>query len=130
VNAARAAVADGRKTAARWQFWNASRTSKLYLNHLIDSPGEYVVVDCTAGADYSEGFDVPVALVGNKAQTPDDLAFLRAHAADEPLAGTRAATAAPVAWSVMAGKLSVIPVRRERGEGSPRSRSRPLAQDE
>ena len=23
----------------------------LYLNHLIDSPGEYVVVDCTAGAE-------------------------------------------------------------------------------
>ena len=24
---------------------------ELYLNHLIDGPGEYVVVDCTAGAD-------------------------------------------------------------------------------
>jgi CO dehydrogenase maturation factor len=24
---------------------------ELYLNHLIDSPGEYVVVDCTAGAE-------------------------------------------------------------------------------
>jgi CO dehydrogenase maturation factor len=24
---------------------------ELYLNHLIDQPGEYVVVDCTAGAD-------------------------------------------------------------------------------
>jgi CO dehydrogenase maturation factor len=31
--------------------------------------------------DYSEGFFVSVALVGNKEQTPDDLAFLRAHAA-------------------------------------------------
>ena len=24
---------------------------ELYLNHLVDSPGEYVVVDCTAGAE-------------------------------------------------------------------------------
>ena len=24
---------------------------ELYLNHLLDSPGEYVVVDCTAGAE-------------------------------------------------------------------------------
>ena len=24
---------------------------ELYLNHLVDAPGEYVVVDCTAGAD-------------------------------------------------------------------------------
>ena len=91
---------------------------ELYLNHLVDGPGEYVVVDCTAGADsfasglftrfdltvlvaeptrkgisvyrqwrgYSEGFDVPVALVGNKVQTPEDLAFLRSQAAEEPLA--------------------------------------------
>ena len=26
---------------------------ELYLNHLADGPGEYVVVDCTAGADRS-----------------------------------------------------------------------------
>src|SRR5262245_21890119 len=24
---------------------------ELYLNHLIDGPGEYIVVDCTAGAE-------------------------------------------------------------------------------
>ena len=24
---------------------------ELYLNHLLDLPGEYVVVDCTAGAE-------------------------------------------------------------------------------
>jgi CO dehydrogenase maturation factor len=24
---------------------------ELYLNHLVDGPGEYVVIDCTAGAD-------------------------------------------------------------------------------
>ena len=24
---------------------------ELYLNHLIDGPGEYVVVDCTAGVE-------------------------------------------------------------------------------
>ena len=91
---------------------------ELYLNHLADGPGEYVVVDCTAGADsfasglftrfdltilvaeptrkgvsvyrqwqdYAAGFDVPVALVGNKVQSPGDLAFLRAHAGQEPLA--------------------------------------------
>jgi CO dehydrogenase maturation factor len=91
---------------------------ELYLNHLVDGPGEYVVVDCTAGADsfasglftrfdltvlvaeptrkgisvykqwqsYAEGFDVPVALVGNKLQSPEDVDFLRAQAGEEPLA--------------------------------------------
>jgi CO dehydrogenase maturation factor len=91
---------------------------ELYLNHLVDGPGEYVVVDCTAGADsfasglftrfdltvlvaeptrkgisvyrqwrgYAEGFDVTVALVGNKVQTPEDLTFLRSQAGEEPLA--------------------------------------------
>jgi CO dehydrogenase maturation factor len=91
---------------------------ELYLNHLVDGPGEYVVVDCTAGADsfasglftrfdltvlvaeptrkgvsvyrqwqgYAAGFDVLVALVGNKLQSPQDLAFLRAQTGEEPLA--------------------------------------------
>jgi len=91
---------------------------ELYLNHLVDGPGEYVVVDCTAGADsfasglftrfdltvlvaeptrkgisvyrqwqdYARGFDVPLALTGNKVQTPEDVAFLRSHAGEEPLA--------------------------------------------
>ena len=91
---------------------------ELYLNHLVDGPGEYVVVDCTAGADsfasglftrfdltvlvaeptrkgisvykqwqnYAVGFDVPVALVGNKVQAPEDVAFLRSHAGEDPLA--------------------------------------------
>jgi CO dehydrogenase maturation factor len=91
---------------------------ELYLNHLADGPGEYVVVDCTAGADsfasglftrfdltilvaeptrkgvsvyrqwqgYAGGFDIPVALVGNKIASPQDLAFLRSHAGQEPLA--------------------------------------------
>jgi CO dehydrogenase maturation factor len=85
---------------------------ELYLNHLADGPGEYVVVDCTAGADsfasglftrfdltvlvaeptrqglgvyrqwqeYAAGFDVAVALAGNKVQTSEDVAFLRQHA--------------------------------------------------
>jgi CO dehydrogenase maturation factor len=85
---------------------------ELYLNHLVDGPGEYVVVDCTAGADsfssglftrfdltvlvteptrkgisvyrqwqdYSAGYDTALALVGNKVQGPEDLAFLREHA--------------------------------------------------
>jgi CO dehydrogenase maturation factor len=91
---------------------------ELYLNHLVDGPGEYVVVDCTAGADsfasglftrfdltvlvaeptrkgisvykqwqsYAEGFDVPVALVGNKMQSAQDADFLRAEAGEVPLA--------------------------------------------
>src|SRR5580700_6203832 len=91
---------------------------ELYLNHLVDGPGEYVVVDCTAGADsfasglftrfdltvlvaeptrkgisvyrqwqdYSAGYDTALALVGNKVQSPQDLAFLRVHAGLEPLA--------------------------------------------
>jgi CO dehydrogenase maturation factor len=85
---------------------------ELYLNHLADGPGEYVVVDCTAGADsfasglftrfdltvlvaeptrkglgvyrqwqdYAAGYDVAVALAGNKVQTAEDVAFLRQNA--------------------------------------------------
>jgi CO dehydrogenase maturation factor len=91
---------------------------ELYLNHLIDGPGEYVVVDCTAGAEsfasgmftrfdltflvaeptgkgmgvcrqwreYAAGFDVALAVVGNKVQSEDDVAFLREHAGDDLLA--------------------------------------------
>ncbi|GIH26938.1 ATP-binding protein [Acrocarpospora phusangensis] len=87
---------------------------ELYLNHLVDGPREYVVVDMTAGADsfasglftrfdltflvaeptrqgirvyeqyreYSAGFDVPLAVVGNKVQSPGDVAFLRDHVGD------------------------------------------------
>jgi CO dehydrogenase maturation factor len=41
---------------------------ELYLNHLIDGPGEYVVVDCTAGAEsFASGlftrFDLTVLVV-------------------------------------------------------------------
>ena len=85
---------------------------ELYLNHLVDGPGEYVVVDCTAGADsfasglftrfdltvlvaeptrkgisvyrqwqgYAAGYDVAVAVAGNKVQTEQDVAFLRSEA--------------------------------------------------
>ena len=91
---------------------------ELYLNHLADGPVEYVVVDCTAGADsfasglftrfdltvlvaeptrkglsvykqwqdYTRGFDVPLALVGNKVAAPEDAAFLRSQAGEESLA--------------------------------------------
>ena len=91
---------------------------ELYLNHLVDGPGEYVVVDCTAGADsfasglftrfdltvlvaeptrkgisvyrqwqdYSAGYDVAMTVVGNKVQSPDDLAFLRQQADGDLLA--------------------------------------------
>jgi CO dehydrogenase maturation factor len=84
---------------------------ELYLNHLVDGPGEYVVVDCTAGADsfasglftrfdltvlvaeptrkgisvykqwqrYAAGYDVAVAVAGNKVQTEEDVAFLRSQ---------------------------------------------------
>ncbi|MBO0772329.1 MAG: ATP-binding protein [Actinobacteria bacterium] len=91
---------------------------ELYLNHLVDGPGEYVVVDCTAGAEsfasglftrfdltvlvseptrkgvgvcrqwrgYAAGFDVAVAVAGNKVQDEHDVAFLRAHAGADLLA--------------------------------------------
>ncbi|GII54420.1 ATP-binding protein [Planotetraspora thailandica] len=90
---------------------------ELYLNHLVDGPGEYVVVDMTAGADsfasglftrfdltflvaeptrqgvsvyrqyqeYAADFDVPIAVVGNKIQSPDDVRFLRDHVGDDLL---------------------------------------------
>ncbi|MQA86913.1 MAG: ATP-binding protein [Streptosporangiales bacterium] len=82
---------------------------ELYLNHLVDGPDEYVVVDMTAGADsfasglftrfdltflvaeptrkgvgvyrqyrdYAAEYDVAIAVVGNKVQHPDDVAYLR-----------------------------------------------------
>jgi CO dehydrogenase maturation factor len=87
---------------------------ELYLNHLLDGPGEYVVVDMTAGADsfasglftrfdltflvveptlksvgvyrqyegYARDYDVALAVVGNKVQGPDDVAFLREEVGD------------------------------------------------
>jgi CO dehydrogenase maturation factor len=91
---------------------------ELYLNHLIDGPGEYVAVDCTAGADsfasglftrfdltvlvaeptrkgigvyrqwqgYSAGYDIALAVAGNKVQGVEDVAFLREHVAGDLLA--------------------------------------------
>jgi len=85
--------------------------AELYLNHLVDGPGEYVVVDMTAGADsfasglftrfdmtflvaeptrrgvsvyrqyrdHAAGYDVPLAVVGNKVTGPEDVAYLRAE---------------------------------------------------
>jgi CO dehydrogenase maturation factor len=82
---------------------------ELYLNHLVDLPGEYVVVDMTAGADsfasglftrfdltflvaeptrrgvsvyrqyrhHAGGYDVALAVVGNKVTGPDDVSYLR-----------------------------------------------------
>ncbi|MEU8193286.1 ATP-binding protein [Microbispora amethystogenes] len=90
---------------------------ELYLNHLVDGPGEYVVVDMTAGADsfasglftrfdltflvaeptrqgvgvyrqyrdHAAGFDVPLAVVGNKIHSRDDADFLREHVGDDLL---------------------------------------------
>lgn len=90
---------------------------ELLLNHLVDGPGEYVVVDMTAGADsfasglftrfdltllvceptlrsvgvyrqyvgYAREFGVRVAVVGNKVDNDDDLAFLREHLGEDLL---------------------------------------------
>jgi CO dehydrogenase maturation factor len=90
---------------------------ELYLNHLADGPGEYVVVDCTAGADsfasglftrfdltvlvaeptrkglsvyrqwqdYARGYDVALAVVGNKVTDQADVGFLREHAGEDLL---------------------------------------------
>jgi CO dehydrogenase maturation factor len=84
---------------------------ELLLNHLIDAPDEYIVVDMTAGADsfasglftrfdltflvceptvrsigvyrqyvgYAREYGVRVAVVGNKVDDADDVAFLREH---------------------------------------------------
>lgn len=92
--------------------------AELYLNHLADGPGEYVVVDCTAGAEsfasgmftrfdltflvaeptrkgvgvwrqwsgYATGYDVAVAVIGNKIHRGADAAFLREHAGEALLA--------------------------------------------
>jgi CO dehydrogenase maturation factor len=91
---------------------------ELYLNHLIDLPGEYAIVDSTAGAEsfasgmftrfdltflvaeptrksvqvvrqwtgYASSYDVPVAVIGNKVETGDDLLFLREHAGQHLIA--------------------------------------------
>jgi CO dehydrogenase maturation factor len=90
---------------------------ELYLNHLVDGPEEYVIVDMTAGADsfasglftrfdltflvaeptrqgvsvyrqyreYAADYDVPIAVVGNKVQNADDVAFLRDQVGDDLL---------------------------------------------
>ena len=90
---------------------------ELYLNHLLDGPGEYVVVDCTAGAEsfasgmftrfdltflvaeptrkgvgvyrqwseYANGYDVALAVAGNKIQHQQDADFLREHVGEDLL---------------------------------------------
>ncbi|MEU6038325.1 ATP-binding protein [Actinomadura sp. NPDC047616] len=90
---------------------------ELYLNHLVDGPGEYVVADMTAGADtfasglftrfdvmflvveptrkgvavyrqytdYAGDYGINIAVVGNKIQSNDDMAFLRQHVGDDLL---------------------------------------------
>jgi CO dehydrogenase maturation factor len=90
---------------------------ELLLNHLRDGPGEYAVVDMTAGADsfasglftrfdltflvceptvrsvgvyrqyvgYARDHGVRVAVVGNKIDGADDVAFLRAEVGDDLL---------------------------------------------
>jgi CO dehydrogenase maturation factor len=82
---------------------------ELYLNHLVDEPGEYIVVDMTAGADsfasglftrfdmtflvaeptrrgvsvwrqyrdHAAGYDVPLAVVGNKVSSAEDASYLQ-----------------------------------------------------
>jgi CO dehydrogenase maturation factor len=88
---------------------------ELLLNHLLDGPGDYVVVDMTAGADsfasglftrfdltflvceptvrsvgvyrqyvgYARDHGVRVAVVGNKVDGADDVAFLREQVGDD-----------------------------------------------
>lgn len=92
--------------------------AELYLNHLVDLPGEYVVVDMTAGADsfasglftrfdltflvaeptrkgvsvyrqyrdHAAGYDIALAVVGNKITGPGDVSYLRAVAGNDLLA--------------------------------------------
>jgi CO dehydrogenase maturation factor len=111
-------------------------TVELVLNHLVDGPGEYVVVDMTAGADafasglftrfdltvvvceptlrsvgvweqytrYARDFDVRVAVVGNKVEDDEDVAFLRDHVGADL-----------VAWL---GRSAVVRAA-ERGENRP-----------
>ncbi|MBB5630680.1 ATP-binding protein [Sphaerisporangium krabiense] len=87
---------------------------ELYLNHLIDGPGEHVIVDMTAGGDsfasgmftrfdmtylvaeptrqgigvyhqyaeHARDYQVPLAVIGNKIHTPEDVDFLRRHVGD------------------------------------------------
>lgn len=88
---------------------------ELYLNHLVDGPGEYVVVDMTAGADsfasglftrfdmtflvaeptrrgvsvwqqyrdHAAGYDVPLAVVGNKICSAEDASYLRGQIGED-----------------------------------------------
>jgi CO dehydrogenase maturation factor len=92
--------------------------AELYLNHLADGPGEYVVVDMTAGADsfasglftrfdltflvaeptrqgvsvyrqyrdHAAGYEVALAVVGNKISGPADVGYLRAEVGRDLLA--------------------------------------------
>ncbi|WP_186781647.1 MULTISPECIES: ATP-binding protein [unclassified Streptomyces] len=60
---------------------------ELYLNHLVDSPGEYVVVDMTAGADaFASGlftrFDLTFSVVEPTRKSVSVYEQYRAHAAE------------------------------------------------
>ena len=67
---------------------------ELYLNHLVDGPGEYVVVDCTAGAEsFASGlftrFDLTI-LVAEPTR--------KASACTGSGASTRPVTTSPSPW--------------------------------
>ena len=75
---------------------------ELYLNHLVDGPGEYVVVDCTAGADsFASGLF-----------TRFDLTFLVAEPTRKGVGVYRqwseyaAATTSPSRWSATRSSTS------------------------
>jgi CO dehydrogenase maturation factor len=89
--------------------------AELYLNHLVDTEDEYVIVDMTAGADSfasglftrfdmtflvaeptrrgvsvyrqyrdrAAGYDVPLAVVGNKVTGPQDVEYLRSEIGED-----------------------------------------------
>ena len=76
---------------------------ELYLNHLVDGPGEYVVVDCTAGADsFASGMF-----------TRFDLTFLVAEPTRKGIGvyrqwtrATQPATTSPWPWSATRSSTS------------------------
>src|ERR1700744_6133987 len=59
--------------------------TRFDLTILVAEPTRKGVSVYRQWQDYAAGFDVPVALVGNKVQSPEDTAFLGEHAAGDDL---------------------------------------------
>ncbi|MEU1165919.1 hypothetical protein ABZ372_38030, partial [Streptomyces sp. NPDC005921] len=103
---------------------------ELYLNHLVDGPGEYVVVDMTAGADaFASGlftrFDMTFLVVEPTRKSLSVYRQYRDHAAEFgiPVAVVGNKVTSPFSSAIRSSRRVAMPWRDCRGCGESAARS-------